>query len=64
MKLYHLDRAGTLDVSKDSELIRRVMFPQCQSRYTALFAVKSIEDFSSWPELVPPSGDTSNVKIV
>ena len=48
----------------DSELIRRVMFPQCQSRYTALFAVKSIEDFSFWPELVLPSGDTSNVKIV
>ena len=35
----------------DFELIRRLMFPSCQSRYTALFAVKDPSEFSLWPEL-------------
>lgn len=33
------------------ELVRRAHFPQYPSRFQCLFALRSIDDFKSWPEL-------------
>ena len=63
------DVAGSLEQSSnkmlelDYELIRRAEFPQCQSRYTALFAVNSPYEFSLWPELQKSSPNAKIVEI-
>lgn len=36
------------------ELVRRAHFPQYPSRFESLFAVRSMDDFLSWPELCSP----------
>lgn len=58
-----LEQSSNKMLELDYELIRRAVFPQCQSRYTALFAVNSPDDFSLWSELQKTSPDAKIVEI-